>query len=58
MEEQTVKISERKYALLCESNMMPVEFSYRMGIARSTISDWKTKKTNPAVDNHDTLRGL
>ena len=53
-----MKISERKYALLCESNMMPVEFSYRMGIARSTISDWKTKKTNPAADNHDTLRGL
>ena len=28
------------------------------GYRLSTISDWKTKKTNPAADNHDTLRGL
>ena len=58
MEEQTVTISERIYALLRERNMTPAKLSNRTDIAWSTISDWKTKKTNPAADDHDTLRGL
>ena len=48
-------ISERIYALLRERKMTPAELSDRTGIARSTISDWKTKKTNPAADRIMTL---
>ena len=48
-------ISERIYALLRERKMTPAELSDRTGIARSTISDWKTKKTNPAADKIMTL---
>lgn len=43
-------ISERIYALLRERNLTPAELSDKTGIARSTISDWRTKKTNPAAD--------
>ena len=48
-------ISERIYALLRERKMTPATLSDRTGIARSTISDWKTKKTNPAADKIMTL---
>lgn len=30
--------------------MTQVEFAKRVGIATSTISEWKKKKTNPAAD--------
>jgi len=30
--------------------MSQVEFSEKTGIAQSTISDWKRKKTNPSAD--------
>ena len=30
--------------------MTQVEFAKQVGIATSTISEWKKKKTNPAVD--------
>ena len=41
-------ISERVFKLLKEKNISQKEFSEATGIAQSTISDWKRKKTNPA----------
>ena len=43
-------ISERVFKLLKEKNISQKEFSEATGIAQSTISDWKRKKTNPASD--------
>ena len=43
-------ISERIFGMLKERGMSQKEFSIKTGIAQSTISDWKTKKTNPASD--------
>lgn len=43
-------ISERIFELLEEKKISQKEFSERTGIAQSTISDWKRKKTNPASD--------
>jgi len=43
-------ISERIFSMLRERGMTQKEFSMQTGIAQSTISDWKTKKTNPASD--------
>lgn len=43
-------ISERIYKIMAEKNISQLEFSKMTGIAQSTISDWKRKKTNPAAD--------
>ena len=43
-------ISERIFKILKEKNMSQNEFAKRVGLASSTISDWKTKKTNPSAD--------
>ncbi len=43
-------ISERIFKMLEEKEISQKEFSERTGIAQSTISDWKRKKTNPAAD--------
>lgn len=43
-------ISERIFELLEEKGMTQKEFSERTGIAQSSISDWKRKKTNPVSD--------
>jgi len=43
-------ISERIFKILNEKNMTQNEFAKRVGIAGSTISDWKTKRTNPSAD--------
>ena len=43
-------ISERIFELLIDKGMSQREFSQRTGISQSTISDWKTKKTNPSAD--------
>lgn len=40
-------ISERIFELLKERGISQKEFSEKTGIAQSTISDWKRKKTNP-----------
>ncbi len=48
-------ISERIFEILSERKMTLTELSDRTGIAQITISDWKTKKTNPAVYNNMTL---
>lgn len=43
-------ISEKIFSLLEERGMSQKEFSERTGIAQSTISDWKRKKTNPVSE--------
>ena len=43
-------ISERIFKLLQERGMSQKEFSNRTGIAQSSISDWKRKKTNPVSE--------
>ena len=43
-------ISERIFKLLQERGMSQKEFSEKTGIAQSSISDWKRKKTNPVSE--------
>ena len=43
-------ISEKIFELIKEKNMSQKDFALATGISQSTISDWKTKKTNPAAD--------
>lgn len=43
-------ISERIFELLKTKGISQKDFSKLTGISQSTISDWKTKKTNPAAD--------
>ena len=44
-------ISERILKVLKDRNMTQVEFAKQVGIATSTISEWKKKKTNPTICN-------
>ena len=46
----TMKIYEKIFARLEELHMSQTELSRRTGIATSTISEWKKKKTNPTAD--------
>ena len=48
-------ISERIFKLLDEREISQLEFSKATGIAQSTISDWKRKKTNPSADKIMTI---
>ena len=43
-------ISERIFKILKDKNMTQAEFAKRAGIACSTISEWKKRKTNPSAD--------
>ena len=43
-------ISERIFEILQKKKMTQKEFSKKTGIPQSTISDWKSKKLNPASD--------
>lgn len=43
-------ISERIFELLKQRGMTQKEFSEKTGIAQSTISDWKRKRTNPVAE--------
>lgn len=43
-------ISERVFSILKSKGISQKKFSEATGIAQSTISDWKRKKTNPASD--------
>lgn len=43
-------VRERIFMRLEELNMSQKEFSKKTGISQSAISEWKTKKTNPATD--------
>lgn len=48
--EGIVIISERIFKVLKDKNMSQNAFAKQVGLASSTISDWKTKKTNPSAD--------
>ena len=43
-------ISERIFKILKDKNMSQNAFAKKVGLSGSTISDWKTKKTNPSAD--------
>lgn len=43
-------ISERIFKILAEKKMTQKEFAERVGIANSTVSEWKKKKNNPSAD--------
>ncbi|MBE5868594.1 MAG: helix-turn-helix transcriptional regulator [Lachnospiraceae bacterium] len=43
-------ISERIFKILKDKDMSQNAFAKKVGLASSTISDWKTKKTNPSAD--------
>ena len=43
-------ISERILKVLKDRNMTQAEFAKQVGIATSTISGWKKRKTNPTAD--------
>ena len=43
-------ISERIFMIMEEKGISQLELSSKAGIAQSTISDWKRKKTNPSAD--------
>ncbi|MGN0483395.1 MAG: helix-turn-helix domain-containing protein [Lachnospiraceae bacterium] len=43
-------VSDRIFELLKERGMSQKEFAQRTGIAESSISDWKRKRTNPVSD--------
>jgi transcriptional regulator with XRE-family HTH domain len=43
-------ISEKIFELLRERGMTQKEFAQATGIAESSISDWKRKKTNPVSE--------
>ena len=43
-------ISERIFKILSEKKMTQKDFANQVGIANSTVSEWKKKKTNPSAD--------
>ena len=53
-------ISERILKVLKDRNMTQAEFAKQVGIATSTISEWKKRKTNPTahkiMDNCNVLQ--
>lgn len=49
-EKNKMTISERILKVLKDRNMTQVEFAKQVGIATSTISEWKKRKTNPVID--------
>lgn len=48
--ENNMIISERIFKILEDKHMSQNAFAKKVGLASSTISDWKTKKTNPSAD--------
>ena len=50
MKEDVMIISERIFKILSDRKMTQREFANQVGIATSTVSEWKKKKTNPNVD--------
>lgn len=49
-EENRMTISERILKVLKDRKMTQAEFAKQVGIATSTISEWKKRKTNPTAD--------
>ena len=43
-------ISERIFQILKEREISQASFCKMVGLSGSTVSDWKTKKTNPSAD--------
>lgn len=43
-------ISERIFKIIKEKGITQAEFAKRAGIATSTVSEWKKRKTNPSAD--------
>ena len=43
-------IRDRIFDKLDELNITQKEFSEKTGIAQSTVSDWRKKRTNPTAD--------
>ena len=43
-------ISDRIFQLLKQKNMSQKVFSQKTGISQSTISEWKSKRTNPTSE--------
>lgn len=48
-------ISERIFKIMEDKGMNQLQFSNATGIAQSTVSDWKRKKTNPTADKIMTI---
>ena len=48
-------ISEQIFRIMEERHMKQAEFCRRVGLTPSTVSDWKTKKTNPSADKIMTI---
>ena len=45
-----MKVSERMFLIMEQKGITSFDLSRKTGIAQSTISDWKRKKTNPSAD--------
>ena len=50
-------ISDKIFELLKEKGMSQKEFAQRTGIAESSISDWKKKRTNPVSEEFTLVSG-
>ncbi len=48
-------ISERIFKILKEKGISQNAFAKAVGLSGSTVSDWKTKKTNPSSDKIMTI---
>lgn len=48
-------ISERIFKILKEKGMSQNAFAKEVGLSGSTVSDWKTKKTNPSSNKIMTI---
>lgn len=48
--EHDMIISERIFKILQDKHMSQSAFAKKVGLPGSTISDWKTKKTNPTAE--------
>lgn len=45
-----MKISERMFMIMDQKGITQIELAKAIGTNQSTVSDWKTKKTNPSAD--------
>ncbi len=45
-----MKISEHIYQIMETKNVSQMELANAIGTSQSVVSDWKTKKTNPAAN--------
>ena len=45
-----MKISEHIFQIMKTKNVSQMELANAIGTSQSVVSDWKTKKTNPAAN--------